>query len=163
MSGYQSIAKMAGIPLVSDSDPGEIAKLVLPWLEKQSSWLLVFDNLDDATVADGFFPWNGMGKHTLITTRNPNTYDIPAEPIEVPLLDIEDSVDLLLTRSRIQLPLSKSTEREAAYDIMRELGYLPLAIDQAASYVREVSRIQESKSREATQIACVSQPGRRSC
>jgi hypothetical protein len=63
----------------------EVAKAVLLWLNREENWLLVFDNLDDITFADGFLPENGPRKHTLINTRNPNTFGIPAEPLEVPL------------------------------------------------------------------------------
>src|SRR6202035_350187 len=80
----------------------------------------------------------GPRKHTLITTRDPNAPGIPAEPLEVPLLDQEDSVLLLSTLSNISLP-PESKEMEDARGIVRELGYLPLAIEQAAAYIREVT------------------------
>ena len=139
LSGYQTIARKNGILLSSDSKPVEIAQLVLAWLKQQRSWLLVFDNLDDITVAQGLLPETVTKKHTLITTRNPNARDIPAEGFEVPVLNPEDSVDLLLAFSHIPRP-ADVTEQQAAYDIVLELGYLPLAIEQAASYVREVTR-----------------------
>ena len=138
MSGYQTIASKSGIPLFSGSKPAEIAQLVVAWLKQQRSWLLVFDNLDDMTVAQGLLPENGTKKHTLITTRNPNADDIQAEGFEVPVLDPEDSVDLLLALSHIP-PSTDVTEQQVAYEIVSELGYLPLAIEQAASYVREVT------------------------
>lgn len=137
LSGYQAIARIAGIPRTSDLNPSETAKLVLLWLQQKSSWLIVFDNLDDFTVAEHLLPKNASGKHTLITTRNPNIEGIPAEGLEVPLLDHEEAVGMLLSLSDVVL--SSPHEKQAADEIVVKLGYLPLAIEQAAAYVREVT------------------------
>ena len=72
LSGYQNIAKEAKVPCL-DVSPLEIAKKVLSWLRGEYNRLLVIDNLDNIRVADKLLPENGPGKHTLITTRNPNT------------------------------------------------------------------------------------------
>jgi tetratricopeptide (TPR) repeat protein len=139
LSGYQTIARKAQVPIAQgERSPVEIAHAVLSWLRTEPNWLIVIDNLDDIKVADRFLPENGPRKHTLITTRDPNAPGIPAEPLEVPLLDQEESVDLLSTLSNISLP-PESNEMEAARRIVKELGYLPLAIEQAAAYIREVT------------------------
>ena len=138
LSGYQKIAKKAGLRIASDSSPVEIAEYVLSWLQREQNWLIVIDNLDDINVIDGFLPETGPHQHTLITTRNPNSAGIPAEGLEVPLLDSEDAVDLLSTLSAIDV-VSNSPEREQADQIVEKLGYLPLGIEQAAAYVREVT------------------------
>jgi tetratricopeptide (TPR) repeat protein len=98
----------------------------------------VIDNLDDINVADGLLPENGSQKHTIITTRNPNADGIPAEPLEVPLLGPNGSIELLSTLSKITVQPDSPEEHQAA-EIVRKLGYLPLAIEQAAAYVREVT------------------------
>ena len=138
LSGYQKIAKKAGLQIASDSSPVEIAEHVLSWLQREQNWLVVIDNLDDIKVVDGFLPETGPHQHTLITTRNPNSAGIPAEGLEVPLLDLDDSVDLLSTLSNITI-VSNSPESEQADQIVEKLGYLPLGIEQAAAYVREVA------------------------
>ena len=138
LSGYQKIAIKAGLKSLLNLKPVEIAEGVLSWLRQEQSWLLVIDNLDDINIAAGFLPQTGPHQHTLITTRNPNSAGIPAEGLEVPLLDPTDSVDLLSTLSNIAI-IANSSESEQAYQIVQELGYLPLAIEQAAAYVREVA------------------------
>jgi tetratricopeptide (TPR) repeat protein len=139
LSGFQAIARKALLPVARHStNLTEIAEAVLLWLRQQQSWLLVIDNLDDITVAGRFLPENGPQKHTLITTRDPNTSGIPAEPFEISLLDPEDAVELLSTLSNIPI-LPNSTELEEANKIVDELGYLPLAIEQAAAFIREVT------------------------
>jgi hypothetical protein len=97
--------------------------------------LIVIDNLYDI---NGFLPQKGTHQHTLITTRNPNSAGIPVEGLEVPLLDAADSVELLYTLSKID-NIPNSPEQVQAAQIVEELGYLPLGIEQAAAYVREVA------------------------
>src|SRR5271170_8398395 len=102
LSGYEKIAKAARLPISQPASPREIAEIVKSWFRSEESWLLVLDNLDEYSVAKGLLPENGGGKHTLITTRNPKTSAIPAESLEVPLLDAEDSIDLLFTLSAVE-------------------------------------------------------------
>jgi len=138
LSGFQRIAKKAQLPGLENATLTEIAETVLAWLRSEKSWLVVIDNLDDVTVVDGLLPENGPEKHTLITTRNPNTLGIPAEALEVPLLTAEDSIELFSVLSLV--PIHPDTpEWQTAVEIVKELGYLPLAIEQAAAYVREIS------------------------
>jgi len=137
LSGYQNIAKAARL-CFGDMSPIEIASAMLTWLRQQQSWLLVIDNLDDIEVANGLLPENSLQHHTIITTRNPNADGIPAEPLEVPLLNAHDSIELLSTLSKITIQADSPDERQAA-NIVHKLGYLPLAIEQAAAYIREVT------------------------
>jgi len=138
LSGFQEIAgKSRCVPNYVALQPQETAKKVIDWLGTQDKWLLVIDNLDEITVADGYLPVRSPGKHTLITTRNPNCQHIPAEGLKVGELDVEDAAELLLLRSGVE----PSSERGAeATNIVKELGCLPLAIEQAAAYIRETSR-----------------------
>jgi len=91
-------------------------------------------------VVDGYLPDFSNG-HTLITTRNQHYDQIPAEGLEIGILDVDDAINLLLTRARI-FTNEKTFEKtnEVAGEIARELGCLPLAIEQAAGYIREASK-----------------------
>lgn len=138
LAGYQTVAEIAGLPIIPDAKRRDIAADVLKWLNQEQNWLLVIDNLDDITIAGGLLPVNGAGKHTLITTRNPNSMGIPAEGVEVPLFSVDESIELLSTLSKFPIPPA-SEERTRAEQIVLELGFLPLAIEQAAAFVREVT------------------------
>jgi len=100
----------------------------------------VIDNLDQIEVANGLLLENSPQNHTIITTRNPNADGIPAEPLEVPLLNVDDSIDLLSTLSKITVQVDSPRKLQAA-EIIQKLGYLPLAIEQAAAYIREVTAV----------------------
>ena len=118
--------------------PDQVAKLVISWLEKQSSWLLVVDNLDDINVIDGFLPVNRNRRHTLITTRNPSAENIPAQGLEVDLMSSTEATKFLLIRAGF--PLDSESHTNEAGKIVQELGCLPLAIEQAAAFIRESKR-----------------------
>jgi len=137
LSGFQEIGEktrcLAGRTGLS---PTEVAKEVIAWLRLQENWLLIVDNLDDVSVADGLLPATENGGHTLITTRNPNAKNIPAEGVEIPLLAKDDAVDLLCIRSEITE--DQMSVRSVANEIVHELGYLALAIENAAAFIRSV-------------------------
>ena len=135
LSGFYEIAERTHIA-AANLKPSEAAKHVLAWLNSQERWLLVIDNLDDVSVVHGYLP-NLSSGHTLITTRNQHFDDIPAGGLEVSVLDVDDA-------SAVLLALSKTADTPSAKDeaakIVKELGYLPLAIEQAAAYIREASK-----------------------
>jgi len=138
ISGYQRIAQAVALPGWRLASTSEIAQLMISWLNQEKSWLLVIDNLDDIKVIEGLLPENGRKKHTLITTKNPNASGIPAEGLEVPLLDTADSIDLLSSLSNIEI-IPGSPESLQAYEVVKNLGCLPLGIEEVAAYVREVA------------------------
>jgi tetratricopeptide (TPR) repeat protein len=139
LSGFREIAKRTNC-LQDESDLDSSEKAVISWLNAQNCWLLIFDNLNDATVVDGFLPNNSPQKHILFTTRNPNSDEIPAEGLEIGVLSLKDAVDLLSLRSKIGNLSDSPKQISEAQRIVRELGLLPLAIEQAAAYIREVSK-----------------------
>ena len=138
LSGFQEIARKSRcVPNYVALQPQETAKLVLDWLKTQDKWLMIFDNLDETTVVEGYLPVRSPAKHTIITTRTTHCHHIPAEGLEVGPLDIDEATDILLLRSQVQ---QSSEGRREATSIVKELGCLPLAIEQAAAYIRETSR-----------------------
>src|SRR5271154_3766007 len=57
LSGFQEIAKKTNcISYDPTSAPSAVAQGVVEWLNRQESWLLVFDNLDQIEVVDGYLP-----------------------------------------------------------------------------------------------------------
>jgi hypothetical protein len=111
--------------------PGDSAKVgdarafVFTLLAQQNNpWLLVLDNVPDPASANGLLPPAGKG-HVLITSRATGW---PGRSIVEPL-GTDAAVELLLSQSG-------DTNREAAKALATQLGGLPLALTQAASYTR---------------------------
>ncbi|MDX8048615.1 FxSxx-COOH system tetratricopeptide repeat protein [Lentzea sp. BCCO 10_0798] len=91
-------------------------------------WLLVFDNADKPEDVRPFFPTGGSG-HILVTSRNTHWSSV-AQTVEVDLFSRAESKQLLQRRNQ---GLTDSDAEQVA-DV---LGDLPLAIEQAASWLRE--------------------------
>src|SRR5204863_4362752 len=103
---------------------------------------LIFDNLDDIHIVKGYLPRTHLFSHVLITTRNTNCDGIPAEGVEINLLNSKESISLLIHRSGLENDQREEVKVEAQ-KIVDILGYLPLAIEQAASYIRSTQNIFE--------------------
>jgi len=148
LDGYQKIAERAELQ-ISHLSTVEVAERVISWLEQEESWLLVVDNMDDLNIVSMagspnskflLLPSTGqLRQHTLITTRNRHAYGIPAQGMEVTKLDQDASLELLYNSSKISCG-SDSAEDRAAARIVKDLDHLPLAIDQAAAYIRQVAK-----------------------
>jgi hypothetical protein len=114
------------------TDPDALRGQVHEQLRGVAGWLLVFDNADDA---DDIGPWlprapqrAGIPGHVLITTRR-GGFDGFGPVMDLDVIDLPDAVHLLSAR----LPdLGKAT----AEAIAEELGRLPLALEQAAAYMK---------------------------
>jgi tetratricopeptide (TPR) repeat protein len=141
-SGFQDIAKQTlCVANPETMKPSELTISVLDWLKREENWLLVFDNLEDGAVVDGYLPDLSPKHHTLITSRNQHYDQIPAEGLEIGVLEVEDAINLLLTRCKLTFGDSEDRDiHTIAVEIVRELGFLPLAIEQAAAYIREASK-----------------------
>ncbi len=110
---------------------GEAASSALKrWLAGQlTPWLLVYDNAE--AVAD-LRPHLPEGHHhLLITSRNPAWSGL-AKAVEVEVWNDEQSADFLAGR----LPGASRTE---CLRLANDLGGLPLALEQAASYLEETN------------------------
>ncbi|GAA4506085.1 MULTISPECIES: FxSxx-COOH system tetratricopeptide repeat protein [Nonomuraea] len=97
--------------------------------QPHARWLLTFDNAEDAEALRPFLP-GGPG-HVLITSRS-QAWSSVAVPLEIDVFSREEGVEHLLRR----VPRLAADE---ALQIADALGYLPLAIEQAAAWLEETS------------------------
>jgi len=135
MSGFGQIAQEIGYQFSEESDREMLRKEVLMWFKKETGWLLVLDNLDDITIVKPYLPDTSSLGHVLITTRNPNVTSIPAQPLKVDVFPTDEASELLLLRADLNDNPSDKVKAEAV-KIVTELGFLALAIEQAAAYIR---------------------------
>ena len=101
-------------------------------------WLMVFDNYDDPQGFSNFQDFIPEGSFTriIITSRHANTLILADElgRIELPGLEKNDAIELLVKQSALQSDLNHD---HVASTIVERLGYHPLAIDQAGSYIHK--------------------------
>lgn len=120
------------------------------------NWLLVMDNADDANFdLAGFLPSCNHGS-ILITSRNAALSDIhPDGYVALDVMTREEAIEALLSAalgpegreaSNSGLQPSKirtKKDYESAAKIVEDLGYLPLAVIQAACYIKKQKSLHE--------------------
>ncbi|KAI1097155.1 P-loop containing nucleoside triphosphate hydrolase protein [Jackrogersella minutella] len=108
--------------------------LVLDWLQKTTSrWLVIFDNVDKHDDLEECWPVSKHGA-ILVTTRDVLVATLPIDcGLEVTEFDNNEGAKFLLhlTDSRRRT----NGELGAAHQVAKELGGLPLAINQMAALV----------------------------
>lgn len=117
-----------------------------------SRWLLIYDNAGDLRQLERYLP--GGDGHVAITSRNP-AWSRVAVPLEVTVFSSTDSVDYL----RHRVPY---LTMESAIAISTELGFLPLAVEQAAALLRttgvSADRYLEMLDKQTEQILAMGTP-----
>ena len=113
----------------------EAVNKVSAWLKRESGWLLIFDNADTPNLLKLYIPYEHSG-HVLLTSRS-NTFRGLGikDAMELPTLDTESAVHFLL-ESTARLETTEE-EKQAAKELAKELGGLPLALEQAAAYIEQ--------------------------
>jgi signal recognition particle receptor subunit beta len=157
--GYERIISLLDLPEKSRTEPAIKIAAARTWLENSRShdgknWLLIVDNVNpeivegedqnmddmDATVTDlvrDFLPREGTSPRgsILLTTRKPRVAETVVGSnsnlcIGLGEMDKKDAVDLLLRAS------GQANTSDSAETIVKELGYHPLAINQAATLMK---------------------------
>jgi tetratricopeptide (TPR) repeat protein len=128
-AGLAVLASRLGLVDVTTqvADQEELAAGVLEALRRRERWLLVFDNAPDRQQLAPYLP-QGDG-HVLITSRHP-VWGGTARPVKVDMFSRVESVAFLTQRSGTQ-------DEVAAGQLAEELGDLPLALEQVASYLEQ--------------------------
>ena len=145
------ILSLRNIPTSTNDSIDDVLNRFLTWLSrKERPWLLVMDNVDelqDSTCPKGVKkickgPWQRTGKslkngHILSTTRQ-NAKDARTflmysidDFLELSSLSVEDGALFLMKRTG----LKEESPDSGAFLLAKELGALPLALEQAAAYI----------------------------
>ncbi|MFH1861555.1 MAG: FxSxx-COOH system tetratricopeptide repeat protein, partial [bacterium] len=101
------------------------------WLEENSGWLLVLDNLPQPADLPDCCPASHTGR-LLITSRYEGDWCATAEPLDVDVFTPQEAVKFLHRRT-------EKNESTAAEQLAVKLGNLPLALEHAAAYVNETA------------------------
>jgi tetratricopeptide (TPR) repeat protein len=141
-TAFCEIARRLELPQKDAQDESLIIAAVLRWLETNPGWLLIFDNVDDPQLVVPYRPTAGRG-HILVTSRH-DVFDCLhiSQPLELGKLPAEEAQEFLLKRAQRtqllepELTAPQRAERHAAADLVVELDFLALAIEQAGAYLR---------------------------
>lgn len=140
ISSMVELAQVLRLPERNEQDQEIIVQAVLRWLRLHSDWLLIYDNIDDLSLAERFLPKAGAG-HLLFTTRAHALGGL-AQRLDIQQMDPEIGALLLLRRASLlalqaTLNVANPDDRRTALAISEELDGLPLALDQAGAYIKE--------------------------
>ncbi len=126
---FAALAAELGLPEAGEAEQARIVEAVRRCLEGRGRWLLVLDNAPDHESVTGCLPRSATG-HAIITSRHA-TWGGVAKPLAVPIWPEWEAMEFLTRRTGEGNP-------ELAADLAEALGYLPLALEQAAAYIEEV-------------------------
>lgn len=143
MSSFVALAETLDLPEKTEANQPLIIKAVKMWLQRNSHWLLVIDNLEDVSLLLDLVLSPHTG-HILVTTRSRRT-GRTAHRIDLAPLHDDDGALLLLRRTNLLPPgatLHDVPEEQGllARRISQEVDGLPLALDQAGAYIEETER-----------------------
>ncbi len=119
-------------PIALAGTTEQAAHWVLGWLSTHTGWLLILDNVDDSVEVAPLLGRLTRG-HILITTRRNVRWGAGIRALRLDLLEEAEAIELIT----VLTGRDSVEERRAAGDIVKELGYLPLALDQAAAYMQQ--------------------------
>lgn len=125
--GVALLAQALGLAAVN---PPETSQAVRRWLERERDYLLVLDNAEHPEDLRAYLPAN-PGGCILITSRYPRWSDI-AELAPLTPLSEEHATTFLQRRVN-------GAEADA-FALAKALGYLPLALEQAAAYMEQTGQ-----------------------
>lgn len=115
--------------------------VVKAWMKRRlhTPWLLVIDNVEDCIALKDYLPENHPQGHILITTSDS---ELPLKlninnPIEIPVFDPQEAKSFLYFRTGRTPNNSSNSNNDPVAQICDELGYLPLALEQAGAFVSE--------------------------
>jgi tetratricopeptide (TPR) repeat protein len=137
---FVAMAHMLNLPEHDAQDQRLVISAVKRWLETNSGWLFILDNVETLALVRDYVPLGTSG-HMLLTTRAQSMSGL-ARKVEIDTMELEDGALFLLRRAGIiaqDAPLDNVAEADqtTARAIVQAMEAIPLALDQAGAYMEE--------------------------
>lgn len=128
---YPALLRGGRVPKLPEEDlPGQ-RRVVLDYLRQTDEYLLVCDNVEDPQGLRAVWPQPLPGR-VLMTSPRREVETLGMELFQIELLDTRESVAFLEMRHHAP----SIDEKAAQTELARDLGGLPLALAQAAAFLR---------------------------
>jgi tetratricopeptide (TPR) repeat protein/transcriptional regulator with XRE-family HTH domain len=139
-------AEVLQLPEREVPDQQRVVAAVQRWLSSHRGWLLIWDNLEDLDLLSRLLPAVRQGA-VLLTTRC-QTLGTLAWGVDLAPMEQEEGIFFVLRRAKMlepeaigehvqQFAARLPGEYAAARELVTTMGGLPLALDQAGSYIDE--------------------------
>jgi len=138
---FKDFAERMELNLPPEFKPEELQWAVKAWLSEHRHWLIIFDNLESFDVVKPYLPQKITGR-IIITSRNVNVgYGTPLEIFE---FQPDESLLFLQRRFSNNDEMKMENYKFADFDeyapkLAIRLGHLPLALEQAAAYIKNMN------------------------
>jgi len=103
-----------------------IIEVVLEWMDSNDKWLFIYDNAEGIYWDTDWWPKNHKG-NILVTTRNEHISI--GKKVDISLFKEDEAIEFFEKR------IGEVKDIENAKELAKRLGYLPLALEQAAAYM----------------------------
>lgn len=134
----QSVDKLKETLISNVAKKGEVGdnhEAALHWLSKQTdSWLLIIDNADDVEIDLKKFVPKGANGHVLVTTRNQDCAFSNVGSRHFSGMQEDEAKQLFLKCTNVT---ESDENRSIVSMILRELGYLALAVVMAGTAIKQ--------------------------
>ncbi|MEU5666745.1 tetratricopeptide repeat protein [Streptomyces longwoodensis] len=136
-AGLGSLTRQLCPQWAATADPEEHTAWAMTWLQWHPGWLLVFDNVENPEDLRPYLGTLPAGHH-LATSRKATGWHAVAPTMALGLLDPVASADLLCGLALNGQPPTPEQRRHGEA-LARDLGYLPLALEQAGAYLHQTA------------------------
>lgn len=127
-AGLAALAQRLHPDAMVVASSSQAAEWAIGWLQTHLSWLLILDNVEQTTDVEGLLGQLSTG-HVLITSRRDIGWEqITRGCLRLGALSPDAAVELLIRRTGQQ-------DVDGARALAAELGFLPLALQQAAALI----------------------------
>lgn len=138
VSSCVAIADLLNLPEKQEQEQSRVVAAVTRWLNSHSGWLLIFDNVENLGLVKGMLPAARCG--SLLFTSRRQALGLNAPSLTLEKMTAEEGLHFLLHRSGWLDPTAplnqlSSSDEAAARAIVAAMDGLPLALDQAGSYI----------------------------
>ena len=140
LSDVAALAVLLNLKEQYEQEQHYVIEAVQSWLRKNTSWLLIVDNIEDLRLVRTILPATARG-HILLTTRTQTTGNV-AQCIDLGKMTLDEGALFLLRRTKLlgldaTLQDASDADYQSAQALAEILDGLPLALDQAGAYIEE--------------------------
>jgi hypothetical protein len=128
-AGLAALGRALQPALVGVLTEEALRERTVQWLASNDGWLVVLDNVSDPAVIKPLLARAPSGRFLVTTRRGPASWRGIARTLDLDVLAPDEAVELFTG--------IYNGPADGAEELCAELGYLPLAVDQAAAYCRE--------------------------